>query len=453
MNHWIDNTFFYHIYPLGACGAPHQNNFSDQPINRIKNIHGWLDHIQSLGANAIYLGPVFESTSHGYDTANYYEVDRRLGSRSDLAALSRDIHQRGMRLVLDGVFNHVGRDFWAFKDLLAHGQSSPYRDWFANLRFDGYSPFGDPFTYEAWNGFFDLVKLNLANPEVRKHLFGAVNMWTEEFQIDGIRLDAADALSFEFMRALRSFCDKLNPNLWLMGEVIHGDYRNWANPHTLHSTTNYELYKGLYSSHNDQNYFEVAYSLNREFGEEGLYKDLNLYNFVDNHDVSRIFSQLNDPADLFPLHILLFTVPGIPSVYYGSEFGFPGVKSYDDWSLRPFFDLQTAQGQNQQVELTEWITRLADLRANLPPLRFGAYEQKLVAPQQLAFLRGLEDERVLVMVNSDTNPVKLAIPMEGLSGWRFVDLLKGNEIFTVSSQDSLEIEISPKSGRILKSAF
>lgn len=278
-------------------------------------------------------------------------------------------------------------------------------------------------------------------------------MWTEEFQIDGIRLDAADALSFEFMRALRSFCDQLNPALWLMGEVIHGDYRNWANPHMLHSTTNYELYKGLYSSHNDQNYFELAYSLNREFGEEGLYKDLNLYNFVDNHDVSRIFSQLNDPADLFPLHILLFTVPGIPSVYYGSEFGFPGVKAYDDWSLRPFFDLQTAQGQNQQVDLTDWITRLADLQANLPPLRFGAYEQKLVASQQLVFLRSLEDERVLVMVNSDTSPAKLAIPMEGLSGWRFVDLLNENEIFTVSSQDSLEIEISPKSGRILKSAF
>ncbi|MFZ3151868.1 MAG: alpha-amylase family glycosyl hydrolase [Anaerolineaceae bacterium] len=453
MAHWTDDTFFYHIYPLGACGAPHQNNFTDQPIGRIKNIHGWLDHIQSLGANAIYLGPVFESTSHGYDTANYYEVDRRLGSRSDLAALSRDIHQRGMRLVLDGVFNHVGRDFWAFKDLLARGQSSPYLDWFVNLRFDGRSPFGDPFTYEAWNGFFGLVKLNLANPEVREHLFGAVSMWTEEFQIDGIRLDAADALSFEFMRALRSFCDQLNPALWLMGEVIHGDYRNWANPHMLHSTTNYELYKGLYSSHNDQNYFELAYSLNREFGEEGLYKDLNLYNFVDNHDVSRIFSQLNDPADLFPLHILLFTVPGIPSVYYGSEFGFPGVKAYDDWSLRPFFDLQTAQGQNQQVDLTDWITRLADLQANLPPLRFGAYEQKLVASQQLVFLRSLEDERVLVMVNSDTSPAKLAIPMEGLSGWRFVDLLNENEIFTVSSQDSLEIEISPKSGRILKSAF
>ncbi|MFZ3070278.1 MAG: alpha-amylase family glycosyl hydrolase, partial [Anaerolineaceae bacterium] len=379
MTNWTNNTNFYHIYPLGACGAPRQNTFQDDPCPRIRSIQGWLDHIQSLGANALYFGPVFESSTHGYDTANYYEVDRRLGTRRDLAALSQDVHQRGMHLVLDGVFNHVGRDFWAFKDLLARCESSPYQEWFADLRFDAHSPYGDPFIYEAWNGHFSLVKLNLANPAVLEHLFGAVRMWVEEFQIDGIRLDAADALSFDFMQSLRSFCDQLKPDLWLMGEVIHGDYRRWANPLMLHSTTNYELYKGLYSAHNDHNYFELAYSLNREFGPGGLYRDLNLYNFVDNHDVSRIASQLKDLTDLYPLHILLFTVPGIPSLYYGSEFGLPGAKTQNDWLLRPYFDLPVLLNTSPQPELRRWIARLAALRTETPALQNGTYEQKLVA--------------------------------------------------------------------------
>jgi len=179
-----------------------------------------------------------------------------------------------MQLVLDGVFNHVGRNFWAFRDLQANGQYSPYKNWFADLRFDQRSPHGDPFSYAAWNGHFDLVKLNLAEPAAKQHLFDAISMWKEEFQIDGIRLDAADALSFDFLRDLRAFTNQLDPNLWLMGEVIHGDYRQWANPGMLHTTTNYELYKSLFSSFNDSNFFELAYSLNREFGAQGIYRDL-----------------------------------------------------------------------------------------------------------------------------------------------------------------------------------
>ena len=158
------NSIFYHIYPLGACGAPHFNDFQSAPEPRLRQILGWLDHIQSLGANALYLGPVFESNSHGYDTADYFHVDRRLGARADLAELARALHSRGMRLVLDGVFNHVGRNFWAFRDLQENGVNSPYRNWFADLRFDQRSPYGDPFSYAAWNGHFDLIKLNLAEP-------------------------------------------------------------------------------------------------------------------------------------------------------------------------------------------------------------------------------------------------------------------------------------------------
>lgn len=332
------SNFLYHIFPLGACGAPESNDFSSPPQPRLRRIHGWLDHIQALGADTLFLGPVFESGSHGYDTANYYEVDRRLGTREDLAALGRDLRGRGMRLVLDGVFNHTGREFWAFRDLRAHGPASAYQNWYSGVRFDQRSPMGDSFSYDAWNGHFSLPKLNLENPAVREHLFGAVRLWVDEFGIDGIRLDAADALSFDFMRALRAFSGQIKPDLWLMGEVIHGDYRQWANAETLHSTTNYELYKGLHSAHNEHNYFELAYSLNRQFGAQGIYQHLQLNSFADNHDVTRIASQLREPAGLYPLHAVLFCAPGIPSIYYGSEFGIHGVKTRNDWNLRPEFN-------------------------------------------------------------------------------------------------------------------
>lgn len=448
MSHWIDNAIFYHIYPLGATNAPQINDHTSQPFSRIAAIHGWLDHIQSLGANAIYLSPAFESTRHGYDTANYYEVDRRLGTRSDLAALSADLHARGMHLVLDGVFNHVGRDFWAFKDLQANGGNSPYRDWFDDIRFGQSSPYGDPFSYAGWNGHYSLVKLNLEHPEVRQHLFGAVGMWVNELGIDGIRLDAADCLSFSFLEALSAFRDQLKPDLWLMGEVIHGDYRQWAAPHRLDSVTNYELYKGLHSSHNDHNYFEVAYALNRQFGPGGIYRDRKLYNFVDNHDVSRIASTLKDPAHLYPLHLLLFTVPGVPSLYYGSEFGIPGLKiSHSDDPLRPVMDLPAWQNTAPHPDLPGFIRRLADIRGSSPALSDGYYTQVHVSAQQFAFTRKKDGAEVLVAVNAAPQQVTLSLP--GFANAQAVDLLDP-DIPISFTNGSLDLHLPASYGRIIK---
>ncbi len=445
------NSIFYHIYPLGACGAPHFNDFHSDPQSLLRQILGWLDHIQSLGANAVYLGPVFESGSHGYDTADYFHVDRRLGTRADLAELSNALHARGMQLVLDGVFNHVGRNFWAFRDLQTNGQSSAYKNWFADLRFDQRSPFGDPFSYAAWNGHFDLVKLNLFEPAARQHLFDAIRMWKEEFQIDGIRLDAADALSFDFLRELRAFINQLDLNLWLMGEVIHGDYRQWANPDTLHATTNYELYKSLFSSFNDSNFFELAYSLKREFGAQGIYRELStLYNFADNHDVSRIASQLRDKQQLHLLYFLLFTMPGIPSIYYGSEFGFEGVKQSDDWNLRPAFDLPQLQNHAHAYDLRGWIGHLAYLRQSQPALRFGGYEEVLVASQQFAFSRETGNEFVVVAVNSAAEPAEMNLHLRGKANWHFVDLLNPEESFTCDPSGNLQISMRPNQAMLLK---
>ena len=249
MSHWSEDALIYQIYPLGFCGAPATNDFQTPPVERLWKIVDWADHIQSLGVNTLYLGPVFESTSHGYDTLDYYWVDRRLGKNETLAALVKEYHRRGIRVVLDGVFNHTGRDFWAFKDVLVNGPQSAYKDWFQNLRFGGSSPYHDPFSYEGWRGHYSLVKINPNHPGVKEHLFNAIRTWVEQFDIDGLRLDAVDCIDHGFLQELSSFCRGLKPDFWLVGEVVAGDYKAWIHPGELDSVTNYECYKGLYSSH------------------------------------------------------------------------------------------------------------------------------------------------------------------------------------------------------------
>lgn len=180
-----------------------------------------------------------------------------------------------MHVILDAVLGHVGRGFWAFRDVLTHGPSSDYCSWFRGLDFGKRSGLNDSFQYEYWKDAPELPRLALSCPAVRAHLFAAIEHWISRFQIDGLRLDSTDWLDTEFLGALRRHCDGLRPDFWLMGEVIHGDYRRWANPEMLHSVTNYEVYKGLWSSHVNRNYFEIAHSLDRQFGPYGLYRGLS----------------------------------------------------------------------------------------------------------------------------------------------------------------------------------
>ena len=449
--HWSHEAIFYHIYPLGLCGAPRRNDFSAPSQTRLDTIHAWIPHMRDLGINALYLGPLFESSTHGYDTADYYHLDRRLGTDETLVWLVRELHASGIRVVLDGVFNHVGRDFWAFRDVLRNGQNSPYCDWFKGLRFGEQSPFGDPFTYEAWSGHYSLVGLNLDNPAVREHLLGAVRSWIEDFGIDGLRLDVADCLDLGFQRALAAFCRGLRPDFWLMGEVIHGDYRGWVNPETLDAVTNYEAYKALYSSLAEGNYFEMAYALNRQFGEGGIYRGMPLYNFADNHDVSRVASNLPNPAHLYPLYCLLFSMPGVPSIYYGSEWGLTGARTpQSDAVLRPRLDLDTIQRTAPQPDLPAALRALARIRQELPALRAGDYRQLLVSSHQLAFSRQLDGNTVIVLLNAAAEPVPFDLPVSMPSGTRLVDVLNGGESFVVD-QGRLRVgKVHPSWARILK---
>lgn len=440
--HWIPSTFIYHLYPLGQTAAPRENYFDQPSEDRIAQLYPWLDHLQWLGVDTLLLGPILQSSSHGYDLADYFKVDRRLGNNQSFKAFADEVHRRGMRIILDAVFNHSGRDFFAFRDLQQNGNQSQYLDWYEGVRFGQSSPMGDSFDYQTWAGHYALPKFNLANPSVREYLFQAVRFWIAEWGIDGLRLDAADHVRLDFWQELRQVTTSLRPDFWLMGEVVHGQYQQWADLKHLHSVTNYEAYKGLYSSLNDANYFEIAHTLQRQFAEGGIYRDLMLYNFVDNHDVNRVASQLKKRQHLYPLYALLFTMPGIPSIYYGSEWGISGQRNtYSDQALRPALNLQDLIQNAPEANLPVTIQKLAQLRSETPALQTGSYRPVYVSSQQFAFWRETEIQKVLVVLNSDSEVITL-------SGIQIPDHLQLKSVFENQSDfrlghDQLEVNIPP----------
>ena len=395
---WFEKATVYQIYPLGLCGAPADNDGVTAP--RILRLLDWVEHIKRTGADTVLLNPVFDSDRHGYDTRDYFTVDPRLGSDEDLAQVCRTFHQAGIRVMLDGVFNHVGRGFWAFQEVQKKKWDSPYRDWF-HLSFDGDTEYHDGFWYEGWEGHNELVKLNLWNPAVIEHQFNAIRSWVERFGIDGLRLDVAYCLPPEYLKRLRAFAQGLKPDFVLMGETLHGDYNQWMGPELCHSVTNYECYKGLWSSFNSRNMFEIGHSLARQFGPEQwtLYKGAHLLSFLDNHDVDRIASRLTDRNHLAPAYGLMFGMPGVPAVYYGSEWGLEGRKGPDsDDALRPALE------RPEWNQLTEHIAKLAAAKRNSPALCYGNYRNVVLTNRQIIFERKCEQERVLVAVNGDSQP-------------------------------------------------
>lgn len=394
---WAYESVFYQIYPLGFCGAPFENDGNQE--SRILKVIDWIPHIEKLGANAIYFSPVFDSDTHGYNTRDYTKIDCRLGTNEDFREVCGKLHEAGIKVVLDGVFNHVGRGFWAFQDVLQNREGSRYRDWF-HIDFGGNSNYNDGLWYEGWEGNYDLVKLNLRNEEVIQHIFSAVKGWIEEFDIDGLRLDVAYCLDRDFLKRLRQFTDSQKADFFIVGETLHGDYNQWMNDEMCHSVTNYECYKGLFSSFNSMNMFEICHSLARQFGPENwtLYKGKHLLSFVDNHDVSRIASNLNNEKHLPLIYAMAFGMPGIPCIYYGSEWGTKANKSEGDPALRASFD------KPEFGELAEWISRLAEAKKNSKALNYGNFRNVVLTNHQCIIERACEEERVLVAINASDQP-------------------------------------------------
>ena len=442
---WYDEAIFYHIYPLGLTGAPKENSYGE-PVHRLNTLIPWIEHIRNIGCTALYIGPLCESVGHGYETTDYKKLDSRLGTNEDLKAFVTECHAQGIRVIFDGVFNHTGRDFFAFKDIQKNREQSPYRDWYCNVNFYGNNEYNDGFSYDNWGGYNLLVKLNQRNPAVKDYICDVIRFWVSEFDIDGIRLDAADVLDFDFMKALRQTANEVKPEFWLMGEVIHGDYTRWVNEGTLHSVTNYQLHKALYSGHNDHNYFEIAHTVRRLYEMGGNRPDgLKLYNFVDNHDVERIYTKLQNKAQFFPVHVLLYTLPGIPSIYYGSEFGIEGKKErYSDDSLRPALQLADYKNAATENPCTRLITALGKIRQQTKALSLGDYKELLLTNRQYAFSRDLNGTSVVVTVNNDENPAQIHVAAG--NGGAYVGALSGVKVPV--EQGQINVTLQPNSGEI-----
>ena len=426
---WYDEAVFYHIYPLGLTGAPKQNSYGE-PVKRLNTILPWLPHIKQLGCTALYIGPLFESVGHGYETTDYKKLDSRLGTNADLIHLVAECHQQGLRVILDGVFNHTGRDFFAFQDIKRNRENSVYSDWYCGVNFGGNTAYNDGFSYENWGGYDLLAKLNQHNPAVRTYICDVIRFWVREFDIDGIRLDAADVMDLGYLQELRRTANEVKADFWLMGEVIHGNYSHWVNDHTLHSVTNYMLHKALYSSHNDHNYFEVAHTI--KYLTDLVGDCRKLYTFVDNHDVARIATKLRNKAHLVPLYIMLYTLPGIPSLYYGSEFAIEGRKErHSDDSLRPALQIADYENAVEKNPCTALLAALGKIRQNTTALRLGAYRELLLSTEQFAYAREWEGQTVIVTVNNSDHDVTLHLPN---SSGAYRGALYGEQIVTTDGQ-------------------
>ena len=437
---WYNEAIFYHIYPLGITGAPKTNDYS-APVSRLNTLLPWIDHIKEIGCTALYIGPLFESVGHGYETTDYKKLDSRLGTNEDLKNFVAVCHEKGIKVIFDGVFNHTGRDFFAFKDIQQNREHSRYLNWYCNINFGGNNEYNDGFSYENWGGYNLLVKLNQRNPEVQNYICDVIRFWVSEFDVDGIRLDAADVLDFDFMRALRRTAAEVKEDFWLMGEVIHGDYSRWVNGETLHSVTNYALHKALYSGHNDHNYFEIAHTVKYLLNMGNL----DLYNFVDNHDVERIYTKLSNKAHFAPVHVLLYTLPGIPSIYYGSEFGIEGKKEkFSDDSLRPALNLKDYADATTTNPNTALIAALGKVRQHTPALSYGSYAELQLTNRQFAFARDLDGVRVIVTVNNDDNAAGMNLPAGNCA--EYVGALTGQKVSVEGGR--INVTVAANSGEI-----
>lgn len=415
---WAYESVFYQIYPLGACGAPFEND--GKPEKRIKKLDAYVPHLKKLGVKGVLFNPLFDSDTHGYNTRDYRKVDVRLGDNDDFKKLVDKLHKAGMKVILDAVFNHVGRGFWGFVDVLEKRESSPYKDWF-HINFAGNDGYNDGLWYEGWEGNFDLVKLNLQNPAVTDYLIDTVKYWIDTFDIDGLRLDVAYCLDQNFIKRLRFESSQMKEDFFLMGEMIGGDYRRICGEGLCDSATNYECYKGLFSSMNSYNLFEITHSLLRQFGPENwtLYRGMHLWSFVDNHDVTRVSSILTNPEHIKPIYALMCGMPGIPSIYYGSEWGFKADKSQGDPALRPMFD------KPEWNDLTDYVKGCVNAFQSSHALQYGEFKSLVLQNKACVWERENGDDRVLVACNIDGAP--FTAHFDARAG-RAKDLITGAEI-------------------------
>jgi len=412
---WFNESVFYQIYTLNFCGAP---DFNDGKLqHRILRVNDFADYLEDLGIKGVYFNPLFSSDRHGYDTRDFRKLDERLGDNDDLKNVIKNLHDHGIKVVLDGVLNHVGRGFFAFKDVLEKKWDSPYKDWF-RIDFNGNSNYNDGFWYEGWEGHYELVKLNLDNPEVQNYLLDSLRFWINEFDIDGLRLDVAYLLPRWFMAMVSDTAKSIKPGFFMVGEVLGDNAGYMFSEGKLDSITDYPSYKGFWSSFNSLNMFEIAHTLKRNMFE--MYRGKSLLTFLDNHDVDRIATKLEDKDKLPLLFGLQMALPGIPCIYYGSEWGQEGKKipGQPDDALRPEFT------KPMPNELTDIVKNFIKIRSEHPALSVGSFKEIRLTNRQYVFEREYNGERIIVALNIDNQEYDLHFDARAGRG---LDLVTGKD--------------------------
>ncbi|MEV6305677.1 alpha-amylase family glycosyl hydrolase [Actinoplanes sp. NPDC051861] len=400
---WIDHAIWWHVYPLGFTGA-----LGSGPGHRLTRLVDWLDYAIELGANGLQLGPVFAAESHGYDTVDHFRIDPRLGDDADFDKLIAACRDRGMRVLLDGVFNHVGRGF-------------PVPDpatWYRR------NDAGDVLVFEGHAG---LPELNLDEPAVLDHVVRVMNHWLDR-GADGWRLDAAYAIRPDFWRAALRRVRAEHPDAWFAGEVIHGDYTGYLRESTLDGITQYELWKALWSSLNDRNLFELSWALQRHGDVLAAGTPLT---FAGNHDVTRLASRLDDERHLGHALAVLFTTGGVPSVYYGDEQAFRGVKEDrpgGDDAVRPEYPARPAELAQYGWPVYHLHRRLIGLRRRHPWLVRARTEAAHLTNEAAALVSSDASNRVVTLLNVGDDPYTFPIDTSGLTVAESSAPLRGLEV-------------------------
>lgn len=433
---WVAHAIWWQIYPLGFVGAfptPEGSAQAGPGEHRLRRLVEWFDHAIELGASGVALGPIFASRTHGYDTTDHYRIDPRLGDDGDFDYLIAEARARGLRVLLDGVFNHVGVDFGRYRDA-AHDDAAAH--WFR----------GRPGRFHTFEGHSELITLNHNNPEVVDYVADVMSHWLQR-GADGWRLDAAYAVPQQFWATVLPRVRERHPGAWFVGELIHGDYAAIVEEATFDSATQYELWKAIWSSLNDGNFFELDWALQRHSTFLASFAPLT---FIGNHDVTRIASRLEDPRHLQHALVLLLTIGGVPSVYAGDEFGFRAVKEErygGDDAVRPEFGSPPVQLDDFGAEVWRLHQFLVGLRRRHPWLYSATTTSRRLANRHYVYETRSGDDALVVALNIGDEPLRL--PLSELGPAR-AEVVAGSA--APPSDVVGEVTVEPHGWRILRPA-
>jgi glycosidase len=410
MPEWVRHAIWWQVYPLGFVGAFPAAQPPDPGEHRLGRLIDWLDHAIDLGASGIALGPVFDSRTHGYDTTDHYRIDPRLGDDGDFDRLVDEAHRRGLKVLLDGVFNHVGTDFPRYRDAVEH-RDPEAASWFR----------GRPGRFHTFEGHGELIALNHRNPAVVDYTADVMAHWLGR-GADGWRLDAAYALPESFWAQVIPRVRANHADAWFVAEVIHGDYSAFVAASGVDSVTQYELWKAVWSSLNDGNFHELDWALQRHNAFQDTFSPLT---FVGNHDVTRIASKLERPEHLGHALVLLFTIGGVPSIYAGDELGYRGIKedrAGGDDAVRPEFTMPPPEVGGDAGDILNLHRYLIGLRRRHPWLHDARTSALRLENRCYVFQTRHGDDALIVALNLDDSPAPLSVaeltgrPAEVLAG-------------------------------------